>query len=87
MPDKEERTHTEESNMSEPEIVIVIEGGVIVNAATKGQGFIYRVIDIDVMKTMGTCYQTDYVPDAIGVNTEDYSDQIIKDAKGISGRY
>ncbi len=82
MPDKEE-AHTEVSNMSEPEIVIVIEGGVIVNAATKGQGFVYRVIDLDVMKTMGTCYQTDYVPDATKVNVEEYSDMIIKDAKGL----
>jgi hypothetical protein len=66
--------------MKEPEIVIVIEGGVITAAATKGSGITYRVIDVDLI-TVGDNepVYTDYAFDAENVNVEEYTKDILKD--------
>jgi len=66
--------------MAEPEIVIVIEGGVVTAAATKGPGITYRVIDIDAIKVGDNEPQyTDYAFDAQNVNVEEYTKEILKD--------
>ena len=64
--------------MAEPEIVIVIEGGVVTAAATKGPGIMYRVIDIDAIKVGDNEPQyTDYVFDAENVNVEEYTNCLL----------
>jgi hypothetical protein len=66
--------------MAEPEIVIVIEGGVVTAAATKGSGVTYRVIDIDAIKVGDNEPQyTDYAFDTENVNVEEYTKEILKD--------
>lgn len=66
--------------MAEPEIVIVIEGGVISAAATKGSKITYRVIDIDALKVGDNEPQyTDYAFDVENVNVEEYTNDILKD--------
>jgi hypothetical protein len=66
--------------MAEPEIVIVLEGGVVTAAATKGSGITYRVIDIDAIKVGDNePPYTDYVFDAQNVNVEEYTKDILKD--------
>ena len=66
--------------MAEPEIVIVIEGGVVTAAATKGSGITYRVIDVDLIKVGDNePPYTDYAFDAEDVNVEEYTKEILKD--------
>jgi hypothetical protein len=66
--------------MAEPEIVIVIEGGVVTAAATKGSEITYRVIDIDAIKVGDNePPYTDYAFDAENVNVEEYTKEILKD--------
>lgn len=65
--------------MAEPEIVIVIEGGVVTAAATKGSGITYRVIDVDLIKVGDNeSPYTDYAFDAQNVNVEEYTKDILK---------
>jgi len=67
-------------SMAEPEIVIVIEGGVVTAAATKGSGITYRVIDVDLIKVGDNKPPyTDYAFDAENVNVEEYTKEILKD--------
>lgn len=66
--------------MAQPEIVIVIEGGVVAAAATKGSGVTYWVIDIDAIKVGDNePPYTDYAFDAQNVNIEEYTKDILKD--------
>ena len=66
--------------MAEPEIVIVIEGGVVTATATKGSGITYRVIDIDAIKVGDNePPYTDYAFDTENVNVEEYTKEILKD--------
>ncbi len=67
--------------MKEPEIVIVIGGGIVSAVATSGSGVTYRVIDIDTIKSgdEDTPGYTDYVPDAENVDIEQYTRDILKD--------
>lgn len=66
--------------MKEPEIVLVIEGGVVTAAATKGSGITYRVIDVDLIKVGDNePPYTDYAFDAQNVNVEEYTKEILKD--------
>jgi len=66
--------------MKEPGIVIVIEGGVVTAAASKGSGITYRVIDIDAIKVGDNePPYTDYAFDAQNVNVEAYTKDILKD--------
>ena len=66
--------------MKEPEIVIVIEGGVVTAAATKETGIMYRVIDIDAIKVGDNePPYTDYAFDTENVNVEEYTKEILKD--------
>jgi len=66
--------------MAEPEIMIVIEGGVVTAAATKGSGVTYRVIDIDAIKVGDNePPYTDYAFNAENVNVEEYTKDILKD--------
>ena len=66
--------------MAEPEIVIVIEGGVVTAAATKGSGITYRVIDVDQIKVGDNePPYTDYAFDAENVNVAEYTKEILKD--------
>ena len=67
--------------MKEPEIVIVIEGGIVTVVATTGSGMTYRVIDIDAIKSgdEDTPDYTDYVPDVENVDIEQYTRDILKD--------
>ncbi len=66
--------------MKEPETVIVIEGGVVTAAATKGSGVTYRVIDIDAIKVGDNePPYTDYAFDAQNINVEEYTKEILKD--------
>jgi hypothetical protein len=66
--------------MAEPEILIVIEGGVVTAAATKGSGITYRVIDVDLIKVGDNKPPyTDYAFDAENVNVEEYTKEILED--------
>ena len=66
--------------MKEPEIVIVIEGGVVTAAATIGSEITYRVIDIDAIKVGDNePPYTDYAFDVEDVNVEEYTKDILKD--------
>ena len=66
--------------MAKPEIVIVIEGGVVIAAATKGSEITYRVIDIDAINVGDNePPYTDYAFDAENVNVEEYTKDILKD--------
>lgn len=65
----------------EPEVVIVVEGGVVTAVATKGPGFPYRIIDIDAIKSGEQSFGVDYNPDATGIDIEEYSKSIIDDVR------
>jgi len=67
--------------MGGPEIVIVIERGIVSAVATAGSGMKYRVIDIDNIKSgdEDTPNYTDYVPDVENVDIEQYTKDILKD--------
>jgi hypothetical protein len=68
--------------MEEPTIAIVIEGGIVTTVATAGSGVTYRVIDIDTIKSDEDAPKyTDYVPDAEGVDIEQFTKDILKDVK------
>jgi hypothetical protein len=65
--------------MKEPEIVIVIEGGVVTAAATKGSGITYRVIDVDLIKVGDNKPPyTDYAFDTQNIIVEEYTTFQIK---------
>jgi hypothetical protein len=66
--------------MKKPEIVIVIEGGIVTTVATAGSGMTYRVIDIDAIKSGDNApgYRN-YVPDVENVDIEQYTRDILKD--------
>ncbi len=69
--------------MEEPEVIITIEGGVVTNAATKGSGILYRIIDIDAIKSSETEKDgvleeyKDYAPDEENVDVEQYTKDIL----------
>ncbi|MGB8216280.1 MAG: hypothetical protein WCE94_03170 [Candidatus Methanoperedens sp.] len=67
--------------LPEPEVVIIVEDGVVTAVATKGPGFPYRIIDIDAIKCGDRESGEDYEPDATGINIEEYSKDIIDDIK------
>ncbi len=59
----------------EPEMAIIIEGGIINTVATRGKGFTYRVIDIDSLKTGEPEYLQDCKPDVTNIDIEQFSAQ------------
>ena len=63
-----------------PEIVIVIEGGTVINVATAGSGITYRIIDIDLIKVGDNepAY-TDNVPDVEDADIDRFTKEILKD--------
>ena len=66
--------------MKKPEIVIVIEGGTVINVATAGSGITYRIIDIDLIKVGDNepAY-TDNVPDVEDADIDRFTKEILKD--------
>ncbi|MCE8426603.1 MAG: hypothetical protein J5U17_12600 [Candidatus Methanoperedens sp.] len=66
--------------MAGPEIVIVIEGGTVINVATAGSGKTYRIIDIDLIKVGDNepAY-TDNVPDVENADIDRFTKDILKD--------
>ena len=66
--------------MAEPEIVIVVEGGAVVNVVTRNKDLKYRIIDIDQIKCGEQSFGVDYGPDETEVDIEKYSKEIIEDA-------
>lgn len=66
----------------EPDIAIVIEGGIISSLVTRGERITYRVIDIDALKNGEDRFMEDSKADDINVDIENYSDQITASAKG-----
>lgn len=66
--------------MKKPEIVIVIEGGTVINVATAGSGITYRIIDIDLIKVGDNepAY-TDNVPDVEDADIDRFTKDILKD--------
>lgn len=69
--------------MGDPEIVIVIERGIVSSVATASSGMRYRVIDIDNIKSgdEDTPTYTDYVPDVEYADIKHYTKDILKDVK------
>lgn len=66
--------------MVEPEIVIVIEGGIVTTVAAAGSGMTYRVIDIDAIKSGDDAPgYTDYAPDVENADIEQFTKDILKD--------
>ncbi len=66
-----------ETNTREPEVVIIVEGGIVTAVATKGKGFPYRIIDLDAIKNGEQSFGEDCEPDATGIDVEEYSREII----------
>jgi hypothetical protein len=66
--------------MAGPEIVIVIEGGTVINVATAGSDKTYRIIDIDLIKVGDNepAY-TDNVPDVENADIDQFTKDILKD--------
>jgi hypothetical protein len=71
--------------MKEPEIVIVIEGGTVINVATAGSGITYRIIDIDLIKVGDNepAY-TDNVRDVEDADIDRFTKDILKDVEVIA---
>ena len=67
---------------SEPEIAIVVEGGVISAIATNRKGITCRIIDLDNIKVDPEASWVDVEPDATCIDIEEYSRDIIRDVKG-----
>jgi len=67
--------------MKKPEIVIVIEGGTVINVAAAGSGITYRIIDIDLIKVgdKEPGYK-DNVPDVENADIDGFTKDILKDA-------
>ena len=66
--------------MKEPEIVIVIEGGTVINVATAGSGITYRIINIDLIKVGDNEPEyTDNVPDVEDADIDRLTKDILKD--------
>jgi hypothetical protein len=66
--------------MAKPEIVIVIEGGSVINVATAGSGMKYRIIDIDLIKVgYNEPAYTDNVPDVESADVDRFTKDILKD--------
>ncbi len=59
----------------DPQMAIVLEGGIITTVATKGPGFTYRIIDIDALKSGEPGYMQDEKPDETNVDIEMFSAQ------------
>jgi hypothetical protein len=68
-------TPEQEKDSWEPQMAIVLEGGIITTVATKGKGFAYRVIDIDALKVGDENYMEDLKPDATFMDIEQFSAQ------------
>jgi hypothetical protein len=66
--------------MKKPEIVIVIEGGTVINVATAGSGITYRIIDIDLINVGDNepAY-TDNMPDVENADIDQFTKDILKD--------
>jgi len=66
--------------MEKPTILITIQGGVIVNVATVDSNVVYRVIDIDAIKSDENAPDyTDYVPDTENADIEQVTKDLLKD--------
>ncbi len=66
--------------MEEPEIVIVIEGGLVSAVATTKDKLTYRIVDLDVTKVQDPENSgiTDQEADATGINVEEYTETTLK---------
>ena len=64
--------------MKEPEIVIVIEGGVVIAVGTTKDSLEYRVIDLDARK-VGEHGIEDMEADATGIDVEEYTKEMSKE--------
>jgi hypothetical protein len=66
--------------MKKPEIVILIEGGTVINVATAGSGITYRIIDIDLINVGDNepAY-TDNMPDVENADIDQFTKDILKD--------
>ncbi len=65
--------------MEEPEIVIVIEKGVVCAVATSKAELTYRVIDLDVREEGRRASVEDMETDATDINVEEYTQGITKE--------
>lgn len=61
-----------------PEIVIVVENGLIQYVASKNIRVLHRVIDLDMKKSRDTDYQRDMFVDETYTDAEKYTDDIIR---------
>lgn len=57
--------------MQEPEIVIVVESGMVTAVATTKESLVYRVIDLDAYHQDPT--MSDMEADATGIDIEEYT--------------
>ncbi len=67
--------------MKGPEIVIVIEGGLVSAVATTKDKLTYRIVDLDVTKVQDPEDSgiTDQEADATGINVKKYMETTLKD--------
>ncbi len=65
--------------MEEPEIVIVIEKGVVCAVATSKAELTYRVIDLDVREEGRRASVEDMEADATGINVEEYTQEMTEE--------
>lgn len=63
--------------MEEPEIVIVIEDGIIAAVGTTKDKLVYRIIDLDARKVGETGIE-DMEADEAGINVEEYTTEMAK---------
>lgn len=67
--------------MEEPEIAIVVEGGMVVSVATTKESLMYRIIDMDVCR-QDSGGVGDMKAGATNIDLEEYTDEMLKE-KGL----
>ena len=69
--------------MNPPQVIIVVEDGVVTNVATSLPELTYRIIDIDAIKSGEQSFGVDEEADATGVDIEKCSEMSISAIKEI----
>lgn len=66
--------------MNEPQVIIVVEDGIVTHIATSLPDLTCRIIDIDAIKAGGHG-PADYAPDAVSIDMEEQTATLMKDVE------
>lgn len=64
--------------IGEPEIAILVEGGMVVSVATAQEQFTYRIIDLDACR-VGSKEVRDLEADTTNTDIEEYTDMVLRE--------